>query len=97
MSQHHECNSLSTAWTSHINDQEEKIKFVQVLKSSRTLTDQLIKVIEARFRELTTKEYSDEAFEKKDWAYYQAFLMGQKKSLGFIKDLLDQLRRPDNK
>lgn len=79
---------MITAWTKHLKDEAEKVKFEKYVRGSRLLLDRLKDIIQEDVDKLDTQEGSFKDFDIPNWEFKQAFRNGQRSTLKNIQRLL---------
>lgn len=80
---------MNSAWTRHLQTEEEKAEFEQRLQNSKRVLQRLESLIDGELRNLENSELSIKAYESPSWAYLEADKIGYRRCAKFIKRLLD--------
>lgn len=82
-------SGFSTEWVNHFNSEgENKDKFVQAIKASKTMQERLLQILEDKLREIDNRECTEEDFKDPNWSEKQAFRNGRKTELKRLIQLL---------
>lgn len=76
---------VSVRWAKHLSDEEQKDKFLKTIYSSGAALDRLKEIIDELLEEAELKSLG---FETPNWPYVQASVIGEKKALNKIKDII---------
>jgi len=77
---------LSSLWTKNIKDTSKKAEVESTIRSSKTVLEQLNKIITDITLDLSKKETN---FDEPNWPYKEAYLLGQRQAYLNIKRLID--------
>ena len=78
-------NRISGLWAKHIDDAEKREEFKKTILASNTALDRLRELIDEMLEELDMKSMD---FDTKNWAYFQASLIGEKRILNKLRRLI---------
>lgn len=76
-------------WVKNIKDQKQKELFIEQLFGCSVALDRLKSILIEELRLLSARELSEEAFDKPNWDYRQAYINGDKARLKKILDLIN--------
>lgn len=81
-----------TAWTKHLQSDEEKQRYLGVLWRARRIFDHVLELIKQNEASLDAGELSPKSYDSPNWAYRQAHANGYRQCLRDFKKLftLDQ-------
>lgn len=77
------------AWTKHITDPEEKIRFENSVQSSKHVLDRLKDMLDEQERDLNRAETDPRNYETPNWDYRQAHNNGYRQCLAVLKKFVD--------
>lgn len=80
---------MYSAWTKHLKDPEDKTKFEQGVRSSKTILDHLITILNEMESDLNQAEVNPKTYEVPNWDYRQAHNNGYRQCLNHLKKLID--------
>lgn len=80
---------MISAWTNHLETEEEKQKFREYVKSSKLLLNRLKDILQEQEASFDSIESSPKQFESPNWAYKQAYRNGQRSAVRSIITLID--------
>lgn len=80
---------MITAWTSHLDTDEEKDRFRRQVTSAKAVLDRVKSIIEERERVISLIETGVEIYSKPGWDALLAHYNGEKYVLSWIKKLID--------
>lgn len=80
---------MITAWTNHLQTEEEKERFKESLLHSRWLFDRLTQLLDQMDKSLENQELSTKAYDSPNWQYRQADCNGSKRMIRKIKQLIN--------
>lgn len=80
---------MITAWTQHLQTEEEKEKFIQGLQHSRWLFDRMRTLLDQMETSIEQQELTTKAYDSPNWQYRQADANGCKRMIRKIKNLID--------
>lgn len=80
---------MYSAWTKHLKDPEDKTKFEQGVRSSKTTLDHLITILNEMESDLNQAEVNPKTYEVSNWDYRQAHNNGYRQCLNHLKKLID--------
>jgi hypothetical protein len=80
---------MITAWTQHLQTDEEREKFTQGLQHSKWLFDRMRTLLDQMNDSLEEQELSTKAYDNANWQYRQADANGSKRIIRKIKRLID--------
>ena len=88
-------DQLYSKWTSHILDEEEKVKFEKTVRASAPVLERLKQIVEEDLEGLDSSEINSKIYDLPNWDYRQAHRNGNRQAyLTLIKLLdLDQQKR----
>lgn len=86
---------MITQWTSHLDTDEDKQKFRQIILSSKTALDRLKEIIEEREKAISSIEIGVDIYTKPGWDALLAHYNGERAALKGIKTLIDLDRQKD--
>ena len=78
-------NRISALWAKHIDDAEKREEYKRTILASTTALDRLRELIDEMLEEIDMKTLD---FETKNWAYFQAALIGEKRILNKLRRLI---------
>lgn len=89
---------MYTAWTKHIKDQEEKIKFQNQVLAAKPVLEHLIRLMREDEEAQDAGEMNVKSFDTPNWDYKQAFRNGYRAHRSLITKLinLDQQEIPSH-
>lgn len=79
--------SLKTVWTDHCKTPEDKLKFEKTVRNSARVLLKLKEILEKEMDGLNKVQTQD--FANPNWAYNQAFELGQRFKLQKLIELID--------
>lgn len=79
---------MITAWTKHLQTEEDKQKLEKSIRSARHVLDRLKEILGEMEEELNASELSPKNYDSPNWDYKQAHVNGQKSTLRAIKKLI---------
>lgn len=85
-------SKVTLTWTRNLKTQKDKDEFVKVLLSSPRVLKRLDEILVERLDALEKKELSTDSFSKPNWSEYQAHLLGSKKELQEIRQLISFIK-----
>lgn len=80
---------MYTAWTKHCKTPEEKKKFEEGVRSSKTTLDHLIVILDEMEVDLNQAETNPKTYEIPNWDYRQAHNNGYRQCLNHLKRLIN--------
>lgn len=80
---------MDRRWTSHLQDPEEKKRFVAYLLNSKGVFDRLTAIINQLELELEEKELQENIYDSPSWAARQADINGYRRCLRRITKLIN--------
>ena len=80
---------MITAWTKHLNTQEQKDKFTKSLMASRHVLDRLQELLDEEKFSLESAEISPKIYETPNWDYKQAHTNGFKAALKMVSRIIN--------
>jgi hypothetical protein len=75
-------------WTAHLQDPEEKQRFINQVAGSKEVLERLRDIIQVKEQELGEAERSQKAYGVPNWDYLQAHRNGYSQGLSAIKKFL---------
>ncbi|MBV1929281.1 MAG: hypothetical protein KUG81_07195 [Gammaproteobacteria bacterium] len=75
---------MKTIWVQHLKDPQERAKFKQTLKNSRTAIDKLREIVYN-----STKEQKEADYDCPSWSHKQAHLNGYNEAIQSFLEVLD--------
>lgn len=79
---------LSTEWTKHLKDERAREDFAKLLLNSTISLGRLREILEDKLEALERSELKTEHYDIANWAYMQADLIGAKRTLRNIIEML---------
>jgi len=79
---------MKTAWTQHLTDPEEKVKFEESVLHSKWILEHLSTLLDMMEKSLNRQEISPRAYDQPNWDYRQAHANGYRQCLNNIQELL---------
>jgi hypothetical protein len=86
---------MISAWTDHLETEEEKKRFRDYVRGSRELLNRLKEILEAQEANFDSIESSPKQFDNPNWDYKQAYRNGQRSAVRAILTLIDLDRGAD--
>lgn len=87
---------MLTAWTQHIKDPEEKVRYASSLLNSRWILERQGDILDGIEKGLNRQEISPKAYDNPNWEYRQAHANGYRQCLYDLKKL-NNLDHKDDK
>jgi len=84
-------HKISTDWTKHLRDEEERKRFAEIVKGSSLVLDQLASILEKKLQARVV--FGEEDFKNPSWAYEAADRNGYIRAL---KETIKILRGVDH-
>lgn len=78
---------MQSRWHDHLNDEEDKKNFKDLVGNSHKLLERLHDIIEQKIEDTKKKQIIEEGFTNPNWPLLQAHYLGQIKSLLDIQKL----------
>lgn len=72
---------IPIAWTKHLQSEEEKDRFISLLRNSTQLFTVLRHILQEEMDEMERIEFSLSDFESTDWAFKQAYRNGYRAAM----------------
>lgn len=79
---------LAVEWTKHLKDEKGKGEFEALLRNSTITLGRLREILEEKLEALERSETKVEHYNVANWAYMQADVIGSKRTLKNILELL---------
>lgn len=79
---------MKTDWWKDLKGEEAKAQRVADVKANRLALDLLIPILERKLEELDQAQYGKKLYDNPNWAYMQADLMGCKRTINEILELV---------
>lgn len=79
---------MKKRWTKHLPSSEDQKKFVAYVKNNKELLDHIILMLREDLDAATRKQRSRDAYDKAEWPYFQASMLGEQRALDAVIDLL---------
>lgn len=86
---------MITAWTKHLQSEEEKQRFISKILSSKEVLDRLNTLLIEEEKQLNVSETSIKDFDQPNWENRQAFKNGYRSCLGVLRRLVDLDQQKD--
>lgn len=80
---------MDRRWTSHIHDPDEKARFSQYIKGSKTVLERLSEIIVEFELRLEDQEIDTNSYDSPAWAYRQADNIGYRRALRQILKIIN--------
>lgn len=80
---------MITAWTAHLDTEEDQEKFRRIVSSAKMVLDRLKTIIEDRQKVIDMIETSVEIYTKPGWDALLAHYNGEKAALKYMKKIVD--------
>ncbi len=80
---------MISAWTKHLKDQEEKLKFESYVLGSKRLFERMKELLQEEESNLEHMDRSTKAFDNPNWAYRQAYNNGFRSCLAMLNKLIN--------
>lgn len=80
---------LPIIWLSHLRDPKEREQFGNLVRHNTSILGRLREIIDQMALNVSKFETSAENFQTPEFAYRQAFLLGQRKVLADLRKLVD--------
>lgn len=88
---------MISAWTSHLETEEEKQRFKNQVLGSKAVLDRLAQLLAQREKDMEVIELNTTVYDRPNWDYRQAHNNGFKACLKSITVLLTTLDQKENK
>jgi len=79
------------AWSAHLNDPEKRKEFIQTIKSSRTLIERFLVLLDQMETTIVQDANSLKQYDNPAWPYRQAHQNGRHSAIKQIRDLFTNL------
>jgi len=80
---------MYTKWTSHLQSEDEKIRFKGTIKGAKPVLDRIKDLMTIEEKALDRTELDPKAYDNTNWPYKQAFKNGYRAGLEVTKKLVD--------
>lgn len=80
---------MYTKWTSHLSDQEKKVRFERQILSSSDVLARLYVILEEMETNLSRSELDPSVFKDPNWPYHQAYKNGKRAAIEDLKRLIN--------
>lgn len=75
-------------WTKHIKDPEDKSRFEESVRGSKTALDRLLQIIKDQESALDRSETSIKVYDTPNWAERQAHKNGNREAFAYLETLI---------
>lgn len=86
---------MYTKWTSHLQDEHAKAQFEIDVRRAKPVLERLKQILDVRVNDITDDELSRDSFEKTAWPYWQASVVGARRELTKVIQLIDLDKQKD--
>lgn len=80
---------MYSKWTENLTNQDEKVKFQAMVKSSVDVLDRLTSILNDEENALTRSELNVSSYDNPNWANKQAYQNGYRACLQVVKKLIN--------
>lgn len=80
---------MYTEWTKHLSTETDKTEWKKDVQSSKTILDHLLKLLKDRDAAQDKAELDSRVYDKPNWEFRQADLLGARRERNYLKTLID--------
>ena len=80
---------MKTAWTQHLDTEEDKNRFRSSVRSSKDVLDRQKAIVQSLIEEIDSVELNPSIYDKSSWSALQAHYNGEKRAYKKILTLID--------